>query len=155
MATSVVPALIDALLQQASAVLSGDLIRVYDGMMVTSDPGDYLMVGVDDPDAEGFASAADAEQEWRGLGAQKKNQSGGIWCVAESRNGQGDPKTARDGAYAIVAAVEDLCRDDPTLGGALATGWVSAGGDERLSQSRVGGAAARVAFRVNFSQVRI
>jgi len=150
MATSLVPDLIDALLERANAVLNSDTVRVYDGMMVTSDPGDYLMVGVDDPEADGFAQAADADQSWAGLGAQAKNQAGGIWCVAESRNGQGDPKTARDGAYGIVGAVEDLCRDDPTLGGALSSGWVSVGGDERLSQSRSGGASARVAFRVNF-----
>jgi hypothetical protein len=151
MSTSVIPALIDALVEQAGQSL--EAVLVFDGMRVTSDPGDYLMVGVDDPDADGFAQAADADQAWAGLGAHAKNQTGGVWCVAESRNGDGDPKAARDAAYATVAAVEDLCRVDPTLA-VLTGGWASVGGDERLSQSRVGGASARVAFRVNF-QARI
>ena len=45
-----------------------------------------------------------------------RDQTGSVTCAALSWNGDADQKAARDAAYAVVAAVEDLLRTDPTLG---------------------------------------
>jgi len=149
MATSVVPTLIGALFTQATAALPTTL--VFYGSGVTDDPGDYLMVGISDPDnTEDFVDSADAEGTWAGLGNHARDQKGNIWCVAESTNGNADQKAAVDAAYAIVAAVDTLVRNSPTLG-ILAGGWAIHGSSERLSMSQDHhGARARVAFQIAF-----
>jgi hypothetical protein len=149
MATSVVPALIDALVAQATTALPSTL--VFDGIGVTDDPGDFLMIGVEDPDIEGAAFSADTKQDWAAVGTgAPRDEQGDITCVALSWNGDGNPKAARDGAYAIAAAVEDLLRANASLGvsGLL---WTSFGTSSQLSQAQgEGGASALLVFRINF-----
>jgi hypothetical protein len=149
MATSVVPALIDALVAAATTALPD--VLVFDGIGVTDDPGDFLMVGVEDPDIEGAAFSADTKQDWAAVGTgAPRDEQGDITCVALSWNGDGDPKAARDDAYAIAAALEDLLRDTPALGvpGLL---WTSFGTSSQLSQAQgPDGASALLVFRINF-----
>jgi len=151
-ATSVVPALIDALFTQATAALPTTL--VFYGSGVTDDPGDYLMVGISDPDNTGeFVDSADAEATWAGLGNHARDQRGNIWCTAASTSGDASnagQKAVVDAAYAIVAAVDTLVRNNPTLG-LLAGGWAVHGSSERLSMAQTSyGAKARVAFQIAF-----
>jgi len=151
-ATSVVPALIDALVTQATAALPTKMVSYGSG--VTDDPGDYLMVGISDPDnTDDFVDSADAEGTWAGLGNHARDQRGNIWCVAASTNGDASnagQKAAVDAAYATVAAVDTLVRNSPTLG-ILVGGWAIHGSSERLSMSQDHhGARARVAFQIAF-----
>lgn len=148
MGVSVVPALIDALLAAAKTELPSTL--VLDGFGVTDDPGDYLMIGVEDPDLEGFAFSADARQEWANVNHLVRDESGDITCAALSWNGDGDQKAARDAVYATAGAVENLLRDNPSLGvaGVLWTGY---GSSAQLMQNQdKHGAIALLVFRINF-----
>lgn len=153
MATSVVPAFIDAIVANAGTSLPS--LNVYDGFGATDDPGDFLMVGVSDPDIEGADSGADAQQDWATVGLQgARSEQGEITCAALSWNGDGNAKAARDSAYATVAAVETFCRNDPDLGIPTLL-WNSALTSHQLTQNQdEGGALAMVIFRIAF-QARI
>lgn len=151
MATSVVPALIDALVAASTTALPS--VRVSDGIGATDDPGDFLMIGVEDPDIEGASFSAETRQDWASVGTNApRDEQGEITCVAVSWNGNGPEgaKAARDGAYAISAAVENLLRDTPALGVAGLL-WTSFGSSSQLSQAQGStGASALLVFRINF-----
>lgn len=148
MSTSAIPAVIDALFTAATTALSN--IKVYDGYGVSEDPGDFLMVGVEDPDYDAAANSANSRQSWATIGAGSRDEEGEITCAALSWNGNADQKAARTGAFAIVAAVENLCRANPALGVSTVL-WTGVGTDtELLQQQGEGGASAIVIFKIAF-----
>lgn len=153
---SVVPALIDALVAQATAALAD--VSVYDGYGVGDDPGDFLMIGVDDPDSQVAAFSTESSQAMASFGSpHARSQAGSVTCAALSWNGnRGNvaQKSARDAAYAIQAAVESLLRADPTLGIAAPNQMplTVEMGDERLSQNQYeAGCDALLIFTVKFT----
>jgi hypothetical protein len=151
MAISVIPALIDALYEQATNALPDVLVK--DGFGVTDDPGDVLMIGVDDPDSPSNASSASAEQAWPHTGIDlDRDETGYITCAATSWNGDGEAgqKAARDAVFAIADAVAALCRANPSLGvdGLL---WTSYGTQADLQQGQdSNGAIALLTFRIDY-----
>lgn len=154
MATSIVPALIDALVAGATANVPATT-AVYDGFGVSDDPGDYLMIGVDDPDADGWANSADAQQDVSSDGPPSgaRDQTGSVACCALSWNGDGDPKAARDAAAASMAALESYVRSTPglTIASQSQTFWCWFTPSETWKQQQGdGGAQALVIFRVGF-----
>jgi hypothetical protein len=151
MATSTVPALIDALVTNARTSLPD--VDVYDGFGMSDDPGDFLMIGVEDPDLAQAATSAQAQQAPATMGMQRsRDETGSVTCAALSWNGDADPKAARDGAFATVAAVEDMLRLNPSQGlGAEGLFVCQFGGNLTLSQQQDGdGASALVVFTVDF-----
>lgn len=153
MASSIIPALIDALVSQATAALPS--VQVFDGYGITDDPGDFLMIGVDDPDSPNSANSANAQQRAATAGTSRsRDEEGTVTCVALSWNGNANQKAARDGAFAIVAAVENFIRTatpQPYFG---VTGLykVGFGGNVDLSQDQNAGAAmALITFSVTFT----
>lgn len=150
MAVSIVPALIDALVTQATAALPD--VEVIDGVGVSEDSGDYLMIGVDDTDGPEWARSAATSREWEGTGLQAPvTESGDIACVALSYNGGTDQKLVRDAAYAIGEAVAAFCRADPTLGGLDSLLWVLYGANSDLLQiQNEDGVLARLEFQLHF-----
>ena len=149
MSTSAVPSIIDALVTAARAALTD--VAVYDGYGVSDDPGDFLMIGVEDVDGQDQARSADSSQTWAGTGiGAPRDESGEITCAALSWNGDADQKAARDGAYAITAAVENLLRENPALGLPTVL-WTGYGSSTQLTQDQSdGGAMALVVFRIAF-----
>jgi hypothetical protein len=147
--TSAIPALIDALVSAARTALPG--VAVYDGYGVSDDPGDFLMVGVEDVNSLSDASAADSQQEWAGVGSSApRDETGDVICTALSWNGNGDQKAARDGAFAIAEAVATLLRANPSLG-IPSLLWTSYGTTTQLNQNQdENGAEAAVIFRCHF-----
>lgn len=151
MPTSAIPDIIDALVEQCSTALSG--ATVYDGFGVSDQAGDFLMVGVDDPNQPDAASSADSSQSPATLGTDRsRDETGSITCAALSSNGNSDQKAARDAVFAIAAGVADLCRANPSLGitgyPLLVTGY---GDDQRLIQNQYeDGADAILIFTVRF-----
>lgn len=133
MGTSVIPQFIDALYSRAVVALPN--IQVTDGVGVTADPGDFLMIGVDDPNSPNFA--ASAGQVIGPLGPPRpRDQTGTLTCVAYASNGDGDQKAARDAAYSYMAAVENIVRTEPNLGIAAGGMFVAQmGSKEDLSQA--------------------
>lgn len=148
MPTSVVPAVIDALIVTATDALSD--VQVYDGYGITADPGDFLMVGIEDPDSDGAGFSADSRQQWANANYTARDEEGDITCVALSWNGDGDAKLARDTAYAITAQLEDALRANPSLG-VESLLWTGFGSTAQLSQAQgTGGASALLTFRIHF-----
>lgn len=147
MATSALPTLINALVTNATATLAD--VDVYDGLGVTSDPAqNTLHIGVDDVNTPAEAFSGHAQQQWANANHTSRDEEGHVVCAAASWNGDGDAKAARDGAFATVAAIENMLRDDPSQGIAALL-WTSLGGRIALSQWQDdGGATAVVIFTV-------
>jgi hypothetical protein len=146
-ATSAVPALIDAMVATFDAALSAN---VYDGYGNSDDPGDFLMVGIDDPDSDDWADAATTKQDWANANYTARSEEGDIICAALSWNGDGNQKAARDAVYATQAAVETALRANPSLGVSSVL-WTSFGTDASYRQIQgQHGAASLLIFRIFF-----
>jgi hypothetical protein len=148
MAVSVVPALVDALV--AAAVAAVPAAKVYDGFGVSDDPGDFLMIGVDDPDGARPAQSASTQQEWAYIGATDRWETGDVTCAALSWNGDGNQKAARDAAYETAEALASALRANPSLGLSNVE-WTGYGTRSDLTQTQDdSGALALLVFQVNF-----
>lgn len=116
MATSRVPALINAVLAalRSAPGLSG--VQVVDGPLVTASAAqEWVFVGYDG-DPEGDFTTAETEQTWAGLGARAKSESISLTCCVLVQRGSAEVSTCRDRTYAIFGSVEDVLRSDPSLG---------------------------------------
>jgi hypothetical protein len=152
MATSVVPALIDALVAQAQAALPA--VDVYDGVGVSDDAGDYLMIGVDDPDNLDESEAASITQDQIAFGSTRpRMENGAIHVSARSVSGEvgvTGQKAARDAVYAIQEALAAVLRTTSDLGvtGVLKIGN---GSNLRLLQNQDAyGARATLLYDISF-----
>ena len=149
---SVVPQLIDALVTTARANAPTG-VTVYDGFGVSQDPGDFLMIGVDDPNRADAASSASSRQDWANANYTSREEEGDVTCAALSWNGDsGDAgqKAARDAVYAIAGALAGSLRADPSLGvdGVL---WTSFGTSTDLQQNQdKKGSLALLVFQIHF-----
>jgi len=155
--TSAVPALLDALVSQSTAlaVAGGALdgVTVVDGYGVSENPGSYLFIGVADPDDADAATSATSQQAWANSTGAARDEQGTITCVALAWNGDGDPSKARADAYAVVAAVQDLTRPAGRPGdlGVAEALWVTFGDSLQLRQDNTeDGATALVLFEIAF-----
>lgn len=150
MAASVVPALIDALVLAAEAALPDAL--VLDGIGVTNDPGDYLMVGVDDPNDPEDIEASTVTQSQMAFGSTRPRlEQGVIHMAARSIDGAGNQKAARDAVYAIQEALATALRTTDNLGisGGLTLGN---GSNLRLVQNQDdSGATATLLYDIAFT----
>lgn len=148
---SIVPSLIDALVTQATAALPA--IRVYDGYGISSDPGDFLMIGVDDPDGPDPANTAAGQLAFATMRTAPgtRDEQGELVCAALSWNGNADMKGARDAVQAIATAVDTFTRADPSLGLAPSLLWALVGSNYDYSQQQDGeGAQALLVFRIGY-----
>lgn len=146
---SVVPDLIDALVAQVPPYLAEGVI-VQDGQPDTWEVGDWLYVGVTDPDSPTPTNGASATQEWPLATATARNESGTLTCYALVIRGDGSVKDARDAVFAIAAGVMRLLRDDIRLGipGMVRTSFESLDFDQGQTPD---GALAVVTFRIAFA----
>lgn len=122
MTTTAVPGLVDALvaaftaaMPPGTAVLDGPWVaRSAD--RVLEPPRSALYVAT--PYREDAAVSA-VQSRMPGIGSAR-TETFELWCVAVCwLDGFAAMKAARDGAAAIVAAVEDVLRADPHLGGVV------------------------------------
>lgn len=154
MATSRVPALIDALLAAAHAALdSNEAVQVYDGYGVSGNSGDFLMIGVENPNSPDMAFSASSKQDVATLGTTRpRDENGSVLCAAYSWNGNANQKLARDTAYGYMAVIEAALRADPNMGIAAGGNFIAGMGDlQRLSQNQSeSGADALLVFNVRF-----
>lgn len=150
MATSVIPAVIDALVIAAKAALPAQGIVTLDGFGVTEFVGNYLMIGVDDPFRPDAPLSATSKQDWAHANFTARDEEGDITCAALSYGGDVNQKTSRDSAYATTGAVENLLRANPSLGLANLL-WTSFGTNMSLLQDQTDdGSLALVTFSVHF-----
>lgn len=162
MVRSAVPDVIDAIIELANNELTGNSlilptlgipqvnVTTYDGFGVSGDPGNFLMVGVDDPDRDDAAVSADSTVTWASVGDFDRDEDGEIVCAALAWNGNANQKAARDDVYAVLLALDELIKLDLTLGiGNLL--WVTPTVRSELTQTQdEAGALALVVFRIRF-----
>lgn len=148
--TSAVPAIIDAVIALARANTGA---TVYDGRGVSNEPGDYLMVGVDDAEKR-VQRAVNNAQSWPYAGSQTRQENGEVFCTA--RSGVGDAgdegtKAARDAVYAVVADLENALKAQKDVGIDAFACEVTFGSRSELTQSQDNtGAWAALTFRLAF-----
>jgi len=145
MPTSRLGAVIDALVTTLDA---GTAVAVYDGYPVLSSlPADFVVVGgAPDPDAD----AASLEQAWAGLGAKSRDETGEITCAVVAQSGGTVHKPSRDRVLVILGELETAIRSDPTLGGAVAAGWLHVTTGALSQQQNSNGSRAVVTFTVSY-----
>ncbi len=148
MATSRVPAAIDALLTAVRARPSLDSVEILDGPSITNlSSTRRLYIGWQ----PGSDTAVSLTQAFAGAGARTRDEDFDIACYAEALSGDTDLQVARTGAFALVAEVESCLRatdavpDAPTLGGTVLWAHLTAG---NLLQGQDAGALAGVLFTV-------
>lgn len=112
MSLSRVPSTLDALVALFTPGLAPT--PVWDGPVPTGDFSDALYLGYD-ADPLGERQAASSTTKWAGIGAKKRDETITIIGAAVAISGDGIAKDARDRAYAIVAAAEQLLRIDPSM----------------------------------------
>lgn len=154
--TSVVPDLIDALLDKLSALPALQGVLIVDGPDVVGDDADkMLFVGMADPRGVGTDdNAGDLTQEWPNATAQSRAEKGSIHCVAMAFDGSGEGamKAAREAAFAIVAEVQALLWADVRLGvdGVTKTSFATSSWDQRMTDR---GAMCAVLFSIDFDSI--
>lgn len=156
MPTTVVFDLVDRLVEVFAESLPSS-ITVYDGYSLSEDDGDFLMVGVTDPNDLDSMDSVEAKQEWAGLGNRTRYESGFVRCVALTRDGDTDLRAARAACKAIVAAAEEVLREDPSLGGEVdGLQWTGFGNNrvQLIQDQNEEGALALLVFEIHF-QARI
>ena len=148
MSTSVVPALIDALIAAATAVLPD--VTVSDCWPAELNSGDWLLFGVADPDVNRTVGAT-SSQSYPHVTRPARAETGEVFGVVFCAHGDDDAKGARDAAYAVLGAVETLLRDSVTLNvpGVWKTN-LSPGDYTPARFADYGGAAVTVQFKVEF-----
>ena len=147
MASSRIPAIIDALLAACSANAGLVGVTVYDGPPTTNETEpDLLFIGASD-DQNGDIGFT---QDWAGQGSQRRKETFDIPCLAVSRQGGTVMKTSRDRVFTITAAVESLLQADATLGvsGYTVRAQYGTSGSAGQVQSP-NGALVRVRFNVH------
>jgi hypothetical protein len=152
--TTIVFDLITQLYEKAKATVPND-VMVHDGLGVPGNPGNFLMVGVPDPDTEGPPESASGTQEWKGLGARAATEEGAVTCCALAWSGDsGDEaqRAAREKVRDIVAGLDATLKADPNLGGTVpGLNWVRYGRNFGLTQlSDTDGVSAIFYFEIAY-----
>lgn len=148
MATSRVPAAIEALLAILQAAPALVEARIVDGPETTN-LTDLKRIHVGwHPGAE---SAVELRQEFAYAGARRRDEEFEISCYAEARSGDTDMAARRTEVFALVAAVEDALRatdaapTQPTLNGTVLWAELVAG---NLVQVQADGSLAGLTFSI-------
>lgn len=148
-AVSAVPALLDALVALFTAALP--TVTVFDGPGLSdATGGDYLFVGVADPDSDGGDNAVESTVEWAGLGKSARYEQVVVRCAAVSWSGDEDVRARRVAAFAMFAAVEQALTSDPSVGDVARFGGLAT--EHQLRQNITeNGAEAWVQFALSFT----
>ncbi|MGH3672194.1 MAG: hypothetical protein ACRDSH_16430 [Pseudonocardiaceae bacterium] len=147
MSSSRAPAAVDALVAAVTAGLPNS--PVWDGPVPSGDYRDGVFIGYDG-DPLGERESLASTQDWAGIGAKKRTETIDILCAVVAVDGDGVPKKARDAAYALLAAVENVLRADPSLA-QTPTPFIAAVTTPRLLWDwlETAGLQARITFTVH------
>ncbi len=155
--TSSIAAAIDYLVTAVTTAMPN--ANVFDGPP-TSDTqltfDDRVWIGYSPLDPQTPAAAGD--QDFHGLGALRRDEDYAIVCAVEHWTGETAMQPIRDGAFALLAAVETLIRGiggnpgDTTLGGNVL--WSGIGGALEVSQAQTtNGASVMIQFHIQCHNV--
>lgn len=150
MATSTVPAAVDALLAilRASAALSA--VTVVDGPPTTSVAGpDHLFIGWQ----PGSEAAVTLQQDFNAAGARTRDEQYDIVGYAESRTGDLSMSISRTRVFEVIAALEGALRATeaapaaPTLNGTVQWAHLTTGNFAQIQTND--GPVAGLAFTIH------
>ena len=113
MATSTIPATIDALITAVRARAELTNAIVHDGSPLTDDGVNYVAIGYTENDGP----AVNAQQDPAALGNLRRSETYTIECQACAWDGGTDMKVARDAVFSLFAGVENALRADGTITG--------------------------------------
>lgn len=137
--TSVVYDLVGTLVSTFQAQVT--TAQVYDGYGSTDNPGDFVMVGIEDPDGDKGASA-ETQQKFVDIGGLSREESGSITCVVVSWNGNNSLSEARGKVKAITQVIENTLRSSPNFGNAIpGLLWIGYGSRTQVTQMQAKGSA--------------
>lgn len=152
MATSAVPAAIDALLAILRAAPALAEVRVIDGPPgVNLTERHRIYVGY----SPGAEQAVEIQQSFASAGARRRDEDASIACYAETRGGDTDMSLRRTKIFELLAAVEEALRATdaaptaPTLNGAVLWSELTAGSlvQEQGDKGTLAGLSFTVAYR--------
>lgn len=129
---------------------------VYDGQgAAADDTGNFLMVGIGDPNSQDPEVSAAGTQEWAAIGNRAGNEEGTVHCCAVAWSGDigsDAQQQVREDVRDIVADVDAALRADPNLGGTVpGLMWVRYGRNYSLEQiSATDGVAAVFKFDIDY-----
>jgi hypothetical protein len=153
--TTQVPAIIDYLVNSFTAAstlgAAANPVTIIDGPEVFQYDGRALWVGVENLD-EPAPETARSTQRWVGMGARAIDEDLSVACIAQGWGGDQKFRAARLDTAAIMSAVEDIIRNDPSLT-ALAL-WTNVTDAVWRQGTTDKGAAVRLPFRIT-SKARI
>ncbi|MFF5445491.1 hypothetical protein [Streptomyces sp. NPDC012888] len=147
MATSAVPAAVDALLGILRSAVGLTGVRITDGPPTNNLAGDSLFIGYQ----PGGDNAVSMTQAFASAGARTRDEDFDIGCYLESRAGGIDMGARRRRAYELLAEVENALRatdaepEAPTLRNTVLWAHLTAGD---LMQAQSDGSVAGIAFTV-------
>ena len=148
MTTSALPTFITNVLAALNAAPALSGVRIFDGPEIdTSYPNDWIAVGHDGSDDGDFEAAA-ASQEYAPIGALRKNEDGALSCVLSTWDGTTDITARRVRAFALLAAVEDVVRADPSFSGAVL--WAGLESFQLQYRQTNQGAAVEIPFSLTY-----
>ncbi|MFD0353512.1 hypothetical protein ACFVHW_07145 [Streptomyces sp. NPDC127110] len=150
MATSAVPAAVDALLAILSAAPGLTKVRIVDGPPTNNlaAGGDYLFVAFQ----PGADAAVSLTQDFASAGARRRDEDFDVACYIESRAGGTDMAARRRRAFEILAEVEtalratDAAPTAPTLDGTVQ--WAHFAAGDLVQVQQPDGALAALPFTV-------
>lgn len=143
MATSTIPAAIDALLAALRAAdgLSG--VDVFDGEPMTGENKDFICIGHDPTDP---LNAVEADQVPASLGNRAREESYEILCSLAAWSGGTTMSARRVRALALFAVIESTVRANITLNGVVRSAQI--GTYSLIQQQTDQGASAGLRFRI-------
>lgn len=150
MSTSRVPAAVDALLATLRAAPALSEVLVIDGPPINNlSGGKRLYIGWQ---RDAGDIAVSGSQEFNSAGARTRDENFAIACYAEVWSGDTDMQLQRNGAYGLLAVVEDALRatnaapEAPTLSGSVLWSQLTTG--DLVQQQTDAGACAGLNFTV-------
>lgn len=145
MSTSRFGAVVDALIVSIGTATGATVLDGPSNQTLTVD--EYVVVGgTDDPDDD----AGEIEQEWNGLGASAKQETGEVTCAVLVGTGGDVVKTARDRALVLFGQIETAVRADKTLGGVITSGWCEMRSGRPSQRRNTNGLYARIVFTITY-----
>lgn len=145
--SSTIPAAINAL----TVMFAAAGVAVFDGVIPTNPPDEYVGVAIADPDNP----SVEGTQDWAALGNRRKAEDYAVRCEASSWSGDGTMAARRARTFALLAACEAAVVADPSLQGALVSGDAWIGTVSMIAWDSPKGPVATLNFSVHCTRTRI
>lgn len=142
MASSAIPAAVNAFTAALRASLTA--VDVFDGPPMRGESFDYVCVGYD---PAGGPESVEAGQESAALGNRRRAETFDIICSLAAWSGEDEMAPRRARAFEMLAAVEQVLRDNVTLSGTVQAAQLSS--YSLLQEQTDQGASAGIRFRVS------